>query len=95
MKIRTASGALYEIDDHGICRKYDSDGLHIDSFKVFFKKALPTTVRSLGDVWDYPNGEPEVGKLLYIGGMDSYWISTEVVSIEYELHDKDKNVTDL
>jgi len=90
MKIRTASGALYEIDDHGICRKYDSDGLHVDSFKVFFKKALPTTVRSLGDVWDYPNGEPEVGKLLYIGGMDSYWLSTEVVSIEYELHDKDK-----
>lgn len=82
MKITTKSGSRYEIDDRGICRKYNEHGTNVDSFKLFFIKAIPTTVTSLAEVWDYPNREPEVGMLLYIGGKDGYWISTEVVSIE-------------
>ncbi len=88
MIIRTESGSRYEIDDHGICKKFDSDGNAIDAFKVFFMKAVPTTVTQLGDVWDYPNGDPQVGMLLYIGGKDGWWLSTEVVSIEGNLNDK-------
>ena len=86
-KITTKSGSRYEIDDHGICRKYDSKNSHVDSFKVYILKALPTTVTSMGEVWDYPNGEPEVGKLMYIGGMDGYWITTEVVDIKESIDD--------
>lgn len=82
MKICTESGSRYEIDDHGICRKYDRDSNHTDSFKVLVMKAVPTSVSSMGEVWSYPNSKPEVGKLMYIGGMDGYWLSTEVVSIE-------------
>lgn len=82
MKITTKSGGRYEIDDSGICRKYNEHGTCVDSFKVFFMKALPTTVTNHGQVWDYPNRDPEVGMLLYIGGKDGYWISTEVISIE-------------
>lgn len=82
MKITTESGSRYEIEDGGVCRKYNSNGTLMDSFKVFFKKAVPTTVTSLGEVWDYPNRDPEVGMLLYIGGKDGWWLSTEVISIE-------------
>lgn len=88
MKIRTLSGALYEIDDHGICRKTDATGRLVSSFKVFFKKAVPTTVTTWGQVEALPQGEFEVGKLMYVGGMNDSWLSTEVVSIELEEHDK-------
>lgn len=84
MKIITKSGSRYEIDDHRICRKYDRDSNHIDTFKVLVMKAVPTTVSSMSEVWDHPNSKPEVGKLMYIGGMDGYWLSTEVASIEGE-----------
>ena len=82
MIIKTESGSRYEIDDHGICRKFNSEGTGVDSFKVFFMKAIPDAVTNLGEIWDYPDGEPEVGKLLYIGGKDGWWLSTKVVSIE-------------
>lgn len=81
MKVKTISGSVYDINDHGICRKYNSDGELIDSFKVYFTKAIPNTVKQLGEIWDYPHSEPEVGKLLYIGGRDVSWLSTEVVSV--------------
>lgn len=84
MKITTKSGSRYEIDGHGICRKYDSNDSLVDSFKVFVMKSVPTTVTSMGEVWDYPNSNPQVGKLMYIGGLSGYWISTEVMSIEGE-----------
>jgi hypothetical protein len=88
MIIKTESGSRYEIDDHRICKKFDSAGNVVDAFKVFFMKAVPTTVTQLGDVWNYPNGEPEVGMLLYIGGKDVSWLSTKVVSIDGGLNDK-------
>lgn len=82
MIIRTESGSSYEIDDHGICRKFNGEGACVDSFKVFFMKAIPDTITNMGDIWDCPNGNPEVGKLLYIGGKDGWWLSTKVISIE-------------
>jgi hypothetical protein len=87
MKITTESGSRYEIDDRKICRKFNSHGSVIDSFKVFFMKAVPTTVTNLGDVWDHPNRDPEVGMLLYIGGKDGWWLSTKVTSIEGSFDD--------
>ncbi len=82
MIIRTESGSRYEIDDRNICTKYSPEGTKVDAFKVFFLKAIPNTVKQMGEIWDYPSGEPEVGKLLYIGGREGWWLSTEVVSIE-------------
>lgn len=85
MKITTKSGAVYTIDDHGICRKIDHEGYHVSSFKVFSMKAVPTTVKTMSEVLALPQSEPEVGKLLYVSGMCDDWLSTEVVSIEGEL----------
>lgn len=83
MRIITESGSVYEINDSRVCSKYDSDGKLIDAFKVFFIKAVPDTVRTMGELWDYPNtGKPEVGKLMYVGGKDGWWLSTKVVSVE-------------
>jgi hypothetical protein len=87
MVIKTQSGSRYEIVD-GICTKYNNLGTRIDAFKVYFTKALPLDVTQMGEVWDYPFSEPEVGKLLYIGGKDIWWLSTEVVSIEWDSDDK-------
>jgi hypothetical protein len=83
MIIKTESGSRYEIDDHGICRKFDRDGDVVDVFKLYCMKAIPTgVITQIAQVWDYPNGEPEVGKLLFVLGKDVSWLSTEVVSIE-------------
>jgi len=83
MKIKTISGSLYDIDNvSGVCHKYDASGECIDAFKAFYMKAIPTTVKTLGEIWDYPFSKPEVGKLLYISGRESWWLSTEVVYIE-------------
>lgn len=84
MIIRTISGSRYEIAEDGVCTKYNPEGRRVDAFKVYITKAVPTTAKFLGDVWDIPNSEPEVGKLLYIAGKDSSWISTEVIAIEYD-----------
>lgn len=82
MKIATETGSIYDIDDHGICRKYGKDGELIDSFKVFYKCAVPDEVTTTTELYQLPRSEPEIGKRLYIGGMNDSWISTKVVSIE-------------
>jgi hypothetical protein len=82
MKITTETGSVYEIDDHGICRKYDKSGECIDSFKVWYMVPVPNEVVSVKEIYDLPKGDPEIGKRLYIGGKDSWWVSTRVVSIE-------------
>jgi hypothetical protein len=82
MKIHTASGSAYELEN-GICRKRNSEGTVIDTFKVYFTKAVPMSgISTMEEVYDLPNGEPEVGKRLYLGGRDSWWLSTEVMRIE-------------
>lgn len=82
MKITTETGSVYEIDDRGICRKYSKDGELLDSFKVFYKYAVPDEVTSVIELYEIPRSEPEIGKRLYIGGMNDSWISTKVVSID-------------
>jgi hypothetical protein len=46
-------------------------------------KAVPTDVKDMKEVWDLPYSEPEIGKLLYVGGKDGWWLSTPVVRIEH------------
>lgn len=82
MRITTETGSVYEIDDHGICRKYDKSGEFIDSFKAFYKCAVPDWVTTVKEVYELPNSEPEIGKRFYVSGMNDSWISTKVVSIE-------------
>jgi len=79
MVIVTESGAQYRIVD-GFCKKYDSDGVIVDVFKVYSVKALDEGVESWEDVHNSPDG-PEVGKRMYVSGSDSWWISTKVVSV--------------
>lgn len=82
MRILTKSGSRYEIDERGIVKKYNSEGIGVDAFKVYVMKAVPLDVSSMKEVWDLPESEPEVGKLLYVGGKDGWWLSTEVVAIQ-------------
>lgn len=82
MRILTKSGSRYEIDERGIVKKYNSEGAGVDAFKVYVMKAVPLDVSGMEEVWDLPESEPEVGKLLYVGGKDGWWLSTEVVDIE-------------
>lgn len=83
MKITTLSGSVYTINDHGICVKTDKDGKGIDAFKVFVMKPIRKGVSSWREIHEAPKGNPEVGKALYIGGLNSWWLTTEVFSIEY------------
>jgi len=83
-RITTETGSIYEIDSHGICKKFDKDGNWIDSFKALVTKAVPLddNIKTWDDIRALPDSEPQVGERLYIGGRDTWWISTRVVSIE-------------
>ena len=83
MKVTTESGSVYQINQHGIMTKYNADGRGIDAWKILQMKAVPTDVKDMKEVWDLPHGEPEIGKLLYVGGKDGWWLSTPVVRIEH------------
>lgn len=87
MVITTESGSRYEIS-RGILHKRDSTGRWVDSFKVFSMKAVPKDYTTMAQLYALENGDPEVGKHLFISGRDSWWLSTEVVSIEF-FEDKD------
>lgn len=84
MQISTKSGSRYEVDERGILKKYNSDGVGVDAFKLYTIKAVPLDVTDMKEVWDLPESEPEVGKLLYVGGKDGWWLTTEVVSITFD-----------
>lgn len=83
MRVVTESGSVYEVNDRGIMTKYNSDGHGVDSWKIWQMKAVPTDVGDMKEVWDLPQSEPEIGKLLYVGGKDGWWLSTPVVRIEH------------
>lgn len=83
MKIHTVSGSMYEIDERGIMTKYNAEGRGVDAYKIYQMKAVPTEVKDMKEVWDLPYSQPEIGKLLYVGGKDGWWLSTPVVRIEY------------
>jgi hypothetical protein len=81
MKIITETGSIYDIDGN-LCRKY-RDGEIVDSFKVFFMRSIPSTVKDLPEIYDLPESEPKVGERLYLAGRNNWWISTRVERIEY------------
>jgi hypothetical protein len=86
VKVTTNSGAVYEIRD-GICYKTDHRGFAYEPFKVWVTKPVEYTYDLEWDqfwalIHSLPEGEPEIGKHLYIAGKDNWWISTTVVSIE-------------
>jgi hypothetical protein len=83
VKITTESGSVYDIGDNGVCRKFDARGVGVDAFKVFYMKAVPEDVQTMKEINKLPNSKPEVGKLLYIGGLKGWWLSTKIVRIEY------------
>lgn len=82
MRIITETGSTYTINERGICIKHDSSGRGIDAYKVYITKAIPEEVSSMQEVHALPESKPEVGKRLYVGGKDGWWLSTLVVSIE-------------
>jgi hypothetical protein len=79
MVVTTESGAQYRIVD-GLCKKYDADGVIVDVFKMYSIKALDESVESWEDIHNSPDG-PAVGKRMYVGGLNMWWISTKVVSV--------------
>ena len=83
MRITTESGAVYEIIG-GICCKTGHRGEVYSPFMVWTMKAIdqdnpPATWEELRTI---PDGDPEIGKRMYVSGKDEWWISTKVVSIE-------------
>jgi hypothetical protein len=79
MVITTQSGAKYRIVD-GLCKKYDSDGIIVDVFKVWDMRAVEPGLESWEDLAEC-NSEIQIGKRMYISGKDNWWITTPVVSI--------------
>ena len=82
MKITTESGSVYSIDDHGFCVKTDKHGNRIDAFKAFVIIPVPESVKTVKEVFTFPEGKPVVGQRLYISGLDVWWLTTLVVSVE-------------
>jgi hypothetical protein len=82
LTITTETGSVYTVDYLNICEKRDKDNNWIDTFKVLTMKPVGDWVTNLNDLLELPNGNPEIGKRLYLGGRDTWWISTKVVSIE-------------
>jgi hypothetical protein len=80
--IKTASGSRYEIDESSkICRKFNSEGKLVDSFKAYSVKSVRKDVQNLKELKDARKFKPMVGKRLYIAGTNVWWLSTEIVSI--------------
>jgi len=82
LKVFTEAGSVYEIDEHGICRKY-RDGKLVDSFKALSIRSVPNTVTKMDDVYELPDGELKIGDRLYISGINNWWLSTKIARIEY------------
>lgn len=82
MRITTETGSVYNIDDHGICVKTDKDGNRIDAFKPFTMIPVPDGTKTLKDVRELPHGDPIIGQRLYLSGLNVWWLTTNVVSVE-------------
>jgi len=79
MVIITESGSQYRIFD-GLCKKFNAEGEMVDTFKAYQFKALDDDVSSWEDIADCPDGI-EVGKRAYIGGFNTWWVTTKVVEL--------------
>lgn len=83
MKITTETGSVYEISESGICHKTDKDGKLVDAFKPFVISPVPEHVTTLKEVYELPQGDPVIGERLFLSGLNNWWLSTRVVSVEY------------
>lgn len=81
--ITTESGSRYQIA-RGICKKYDVVGNAIDAFKVFALKDVPDSIKEMSEIHALPNSLPTVGNRMYVGGINGWWLSTAIKSIEIE-----------
>jgi hypothetical protein len=54
----------------------------MDAFKAFVIIPVPESVKTVKEVFTLPEGEPVVGKRLYISGLNVWWLTTLVVSVE-------------
>jgi hypothetical protein len=77
-KITTKSGANYYITDDGLWWKNDG---HYQR-RLFAYGVTPEDLRTSKSVDELEAAEIEVGNHLHIGGFDSWWLSTPIVSIE-------------
>ena len=82
LRVITETGSTYTFNERGICTKHDASGVGVDAFKLYVAKAVPDSVSSMEEIYALPESEPEVGKRLYVGGKDGWWLSTLVVSVE-------------
>lgn len=82
MKVTTEAGSVYDIDSHGICIKTNAEGRRVGSFKPFIVKPVPVSVRSWWEIHELPDGDPVVGQCMYISGLNTWWLTTPVVSVE-------------
>lgn len=77
-KITTKTGSYYEIKG-GRWRKNGSG--HWET--VWHADCVDRAeIASLGELRDAPRLPIQLGKSLYIGSMDAWWLSTEIVKIE-------------
>jgi hypothetical protein len=87
--VTTESGSRYEFQDR-LMRKRDSVGRWVDTFKAYSIKAVPTDVKTMEEIHELPESDPEIGKLLYVAGLDAWWLSTVVVRIQ-DFKDENEN----
>jgi hypothetical protein len=91
MIVITETGSKYVLEG-SICYKYNSKGRGVDAFKLYHMTPVPLDVEDISEVFKLPQGDPEVGKRLYVSGKDSYWLSTKVVEIRSSEDNKEKVV---
>jgi hypothetical protein len=82
VRFTTETGSVYVVDDRSICQKMTSTGKIVDTFKVFFMKAVPEIPTTWEELQDIPESVPVVGQHLFVSGRDTWWLSTAVVSVE-------------
>ncbi len=81
MRVRTESGAQYEIKD-SLCVKTGSNGVKHSAFRVYSMKSVPPEFTgTISDIHLLPEGIPTVGEHLFVSGRDEWWLSTKVVEI--------------
>ena len=54
----------------------------MDAFKAFVIIPVPESVKIVKEVFTFPEGKPVVGQRLYISGLNVWWLTTLVVSVE-------------
>jgi hypothetical protein len=82
MRITTETGSVYDIDKYGMCIKTDKNGKRIEMFKALVIIPVPDGVKLVKEIYTLPQGEPIIGQRLYLSGLDTWWFTTPVVSIE-------------